>query len=147
MSMNRMAAERHRPTFEQMTPKSTSREFGELRTVCDPSSRGNCGVRIHDLRHTFASLPLQQGESIVHVKEQLARASIQISVDTYGHLIPGANRAAVDGLDDLPRRPNATQAQPPGVLSAAGEGPKSFEWNGDPKFHELEPARRVVAAA
>jgi integrase len=41
-------------------------------------------IRIHDLRHTFASLLLQQGELIVYVKEQLGHASIQITVDTYG---------------------------------------------------------------
>ncbi len=69
-------------------------------------------VRIHDLRHTYASLLLQQGESIVYVKEQLGHASIQITVDTYGHLMPGANRAAVDRLDDARVQPSATQAQP-----------------------------------
>jgi hypothetical protein len=70
-------------------------------------------IRIHDLRHTFASLLLQQGESVVYVKEQLGHGSIQITVDTYGHLIPGANRGAVDRLDDDPRtQPSATQAQP-----------------------------------
>jgi len=69
-------------------------------------------VRIHDLRHTFASLLLQQGESIVYVKEQLGHASIQVTVDTYGHLIPGANRAAVDRLDDETTQLSATQAQP-----------------------------------
>ncbi len=42
----------------------------------------------------------------------LKHASIQITVDTYGHLIPGANRAAVDRLDDAPMQPTATQAQP-----------------------------------
>ena len=31
---------------------------------------------------------------VVYVKEQLSHASIQITVDTYGQLIPGANRAA-----------------------------------------------------
>ena len=46
-------------------------------------------MRIHDLRHTFASLLLQQGESVVYVKEQLGHSSIQITVDTYGHLMPG----------------------------------------------------------
>jgi hypothetical protein len=68
-------------------------------------------IRIHDLRHSYASLLLQQGESIVYVKEQLGHASIQITVDTYGHLIPGANRAAVDRLDET-TQPDATQAQP-----------------------------------
>jgi hypothetical protein len=70
-------------------------------------------IRIHDLRHTFASLLLQQGESVVYVKEQLGHGSIQITVDTYGHLIPGANRGAVDRLDDeVGTQPSATQAQP-----------------------------------
>ena len=57
-------------------------------------------VRFHDLRHTFASLLLQQGgESLVYVKDQMGHSSIQITVDTYGHLVPGGNRAAVDKLD------------------------------------------------
>jgi integrase len=63
-------------------------------------------VRLHDLRHTFASLLIQQGESLAYVRDQLGHASIQLTVDTYGHLIPGANRQAVDRLDD------ATPAQP-----------------------------------
>jgi len=57
-------------------------------------------VRFHDLRHTFASLLIQQGESLVYVKDQLGHHSIQITVDTYGHLVPGGNRQAVDRLDD-----------------------------------------------
>jgi len=57
-------------------------------------------------------LLLQQGESIVYVKEQLGHASIQTTVDTSGHLIPGANRAAVDRLDNDATQSDATQAQP-----------------------------------
>lgn len=57
-------------------------------------------MRIHDIRHTFASLLLQQGESIYYVKEQMGHASIQMTVDTYGHLVPGSNRDAVNRLDD-----------------------------------------------
>lgn len=57
-------------------------------------------IRIHDLRHTFASLLIQNGESLAYVKEQMGHSSIQITVDTYGHLVPGANRQAVDRLDD-----------------------------------------------
>jgi len=57
-------------------------------------------VRIHDLRHTYASLLIAQGESLAYVRDQLGHHSIQITVDTYGHLVPGGNVAAVDRLDD-----------------------------------------------
>jgi hypothetical protein len=53
-------------------------------------------IRLHDLRHTFGSLLLQNGASIVYVKEQMGHSSIQVTVDTYGHLIPGANVCFVD---------------------------------------------------
>lgn len=56
--------------------------------------------RIHDIRHTFASLLLQQGEPLNYVKEQLGHASIQTTVDVYGHIVPGSNRKAVNQLDD-----------------------------------------------
>jgi len=52
----------------------------------------------HDLRHTFASLLIQRGESLAYVKDQLGHHSIQVTVDLYGHLVPGANRGAVDRL-------------------------------------------------
>ena len=57
-------------------------------------------MRLHDIRHTFASLLLSNSESPVYVKEQLGHSSIQMTVDIYGHLIPSANRAAVNQLDD-----------------------------------------------
>jgi integrase len=53
-------------------------------------------IRLHDLRHTFGSLLIQNGASIVYVKEQMGHSSIQVTVDTYGHLIPGANVNWVD---------------------------------------------------
>ena len=58
-------------------------------------------IRFHDLRHTFASLLLQQGESLTYVKEQMGHHSIQVTVDIYGHLIPGSNKQAVDRLDQI----------------------------------------------
>jgi len=57
-------------------------------------------IRIHDIRHTYASLLIQAGESLPYIRDQLGHHSISITVDTYGHLTPGANKAAVDRLDD-----------------------------------------------
>ena len=46
----------------------------------------------HSLRHTFASLLLQQGESPVYVQRQLGHASIKLTVDTYGKWLPMGKR-------------------------------------------------------
>jgi integrase len=54
----------------------------------------------HCLRHTYASLMLQGGESPVYVQRQLGHASIKLTVDTYGRWLPMGNKAAVDRLDD-----------------------------------------------
>jgi integrase len=58
-------------------------------------------------------LLIQDSASLAYVKDQMGHSSIQITVDTYGHLIPGANINWVDGLDrkTTPQQ-NATPAQP-----------------------------------
>jgi len=57
-------------------------------------------IRVHDLRHTFATLLIEAGESLAYVRDQLGHTSIKTTVDIYGHLTPGGNREAVDRLDD-----------------------------------------------
>ena len=57
-------------------------------------------VPIKALRHTFASLMIAQDENLAYVRDQLGHSSIQVTVDVYGHLVPGGNRAAVDRLDE-----------------------------------------------
>jgi integrase len=73
-------------------------------------------IRLHDLRHTFGSLLLQNGASIVYVKDQMGHSSIQVTIDIYGHLIPGADVCFVDRLDEiLVEKPETTpqQSAPP----------------------------------
>lgn len=77
-------------------------------------------MRLHDTRHTYASLLLSKGASPVYVKEQLGHSSIKITVDIYGHLIPGSNRGAVNQLDS-PQK-SATYTQP-----AKTQRPQPFE--------------------
>ena len=68
-------------------------------------------VRFHDLRHSFASMLLQNGESLTYVKEQMGHSSINVTVDICGHLVPGGNRQAVDRLDDAaPTKKDQTAA-------------------------------------
>lgn len=55
--------------------------------------------RIHDIRHTYATLLLEQGASLAYVQQQLGHSSISITVDLYGHLVPGNQRHEVDKLD------------------------------------------------
>jgi integrase len=62
----------------------------------------------YDLRHIYASLLIQSGESLAYVKEQPGHSPIQVTVDVYRPFV-SANRAAVDKLDAIPvRNPDAT---------------------------------------
>src|SRR6202030_2027115 len=67
--------------------------------------------RFHDLRHTFGSLLIQSGASIVYVKEQMGHSSIQVTVDIYGHLIPRANVSFVDRLNEAVEQREKTTPQ------------------------------------
>jgi len=58
-------------------------------------------IRFHDLRHTFATLLIQNGEPIAYVQKQLGHSSIQMTVDCYTHWMPGENREAMDRLPVL----------------------------------------------
>jgi integrase len=57
------------------------------------------GLRFHDLRHTCASLLLNQGAPLHAVKDWLGHSSITTTVDRYGHLAPGVHDAIAASLD------------------------------------------------
>jgi integrase len=56
------------------------------------------GRRLHDLRHTYASILLTNGAPISYVSEQMGHRSIELTVKRYGHPIPGKNRHFVNAL-------------------------------------------------
>jgi len=56
-------------------------------------------VRVHDLRHTAASLLIAMGVPLKEVSETLGHASIEITADLYGHLEPDAQRATMEKLE------------------------------------------------
>lgn len=65
------------------------------------SAAGLTGLRLHDLRHFFASGLIASGCDVVTVQRALGHASATTTLNTYGHLWPDADdrtRAATDGL-------------------------------------------------
>ena len=70
----------------------------------------------HTLRHTFASLLIEGGESLKYVQEQLGHHCPGFTLAVYGHLLPRGDRRAVDRLDDAtesnPRATAPTESDP-----------------------------------
>lgn len=58
-------------------------------------------IRIHDLRHTYATLRISKGDNIADVSNQLGHHSIKLTMDVYYHWIPGKKKAEIDALDDI----------------------------------------------
>jgi len=110
--------------------------------VFEPALRvaGLRKIRIHDLRHTFASLLINQGENLKYVQQQLGHASITTTVDRYGHLMPDAHVGASQRLD----------------ATVFGDGPENLAYKPLTNAQEseqagehvsLRPANSLVAGA
>lgn len=55
-------------------------------------------VRLHDLRHTAASLLLAKGLSVKHIQEYLGHESVETTLGIYAHLNPTASRDTANAL-------------------------------------------------
>ena len=58
-------------------------------------------IRLHDLRHTHASIALQAEINPKVVQERLGHASVKVTLDTYTHVLPPMHRAAASRIADL----------------------------------------------
>jgi Phage integrase family len=56
-------------------------------------------VGLHVLRHSYASLLINQGETLTYVSRQLGHANVQITAGVYGHLFASTGKAAMTKLD------------------------------------------------
>lgn len=57
-------------------------------------------IRFHDLRHTHATLMLKQGIHPKIVSERLGHSSINITLDTYSHVLPGMQETAALAFEE-----------------------------------------------
>jgi integrase len=58
-------------------------------------------IRWHDLRHSYASILINEGANLKFVSKQLGHSSISITLDRYSHLMPERHDAIVAHLDKL----------------------------------------------
>ncbi|MBI4942192.1 MAG: site-specific integrase [Actinobacteria bacterium] len=75
-------------------PRNLNRLFAEL-----VEAAGLRRIRVHDMRHTCASLLLAQGVPPRVVMEILGHSQISITMETYAHVMPTAMRDAADAVD------------------------------------------------
>jgi integrase len=85
------------------------------RRVFDPAvARARLSpLRVHDLRHTAASLSIRAGASVKAVQSQLGHASATMTLDRYGHLWPDELEALSDALDVVAARAGADSLRTP----------------------------------
>ena len=70
-------------------------------------------VRLHDLRHTHATMMMEQGVNPKIVSERLGHASVVITLDTYSHVLPGLQYEAALKFEEGLRKATQTQEEQP----------------------------------
>ena len=63
-------------------------------------------IRVHDLRHSHASLLIDMGYSIFAISERLGHEKVSTTMDIYGHLFPNRRTEMIQALDNLRREEN-----------------------------------------
>ena len=66
-------------------------------------------LTLHEARHTFASLMIAAGVNAKALTTYMGHASVRVTFDRYGHLMPGNESEAAGLLDDYLEK--ATGAQ------------------------------------
>ena len=77
-------------------PRNLLRDFKKLLR-----DAGLPAIRFHDLRHTAASLMLNNNIPPIVVSRRLGHAKASITLDVYGHLIPSMQTEVADKIDEL----------------------------------------------
>jgi hypothetical protein len=81
-------------------------------------------IRLHDLRHTAASLALQAGVPLKVVSEQLGHSSLAITADTYTSVLPAVARAAAEAVAGIIPRTQSTGTDATALPVGYHEGPE-----------------------
>lgn len=61
------------------------------------------GIRWHDLRHTAVALAIEQGAHAKAIQERMGHATVKVTLDRYGHILPSIEERVAGGLEDAYR--------------------------------------------
>jgi integrase len=91
---------------EHLHPERFSRMFSEALARCRRELAGAGQepppvIRLHDLRHTHATLLLSAGKPVKVVSERLGHSSAVITMTVYAHVLPGGQREAAESFDAM----------------------------------------------
>jgi integrase len=78
-----------------LDPSTVSHEF--LKTA----RRAGLQIRLHDLRHTYATLMLAAGVNVKALSQSLGHSNVSITLGIYSHLLPGTGKSAAEQFDKL----------------------------------------------
>jgi integrase len=87
------------PVGTPVDPRNDYRQFQKLL-----ARAGLPSVRLHDLRHTAASLLLAQNVPARVVMEILGHSQIALTMNTYSHVAPEVSREAADRIAQMLRQ-------------------------------------------
>jgi len=90
-------------------PQAVSRGFKALKD--EAGVEGRCTY--HTLRHTHATHLLREGVDIKVLQRRLGHSSAAITLDTYAHVLPGADDAAADAMAEVLARANRAMGPRP----------------------------------
>jgi integrase len=68
-------------------------------------------IRFHDLRHTYASLKIEQGENIKYIQNQLGHSTPMVTLTVYARLMKDSNPESACGLEELVLGESGDQTQ------------------------------------
>ena len=94
-------------TREQTPPGPIIVSYQNRQLTIEPQNATLSSVLRAACNQTGTALDLPPGADERYVKEQMGHRSIQVTVDTYGRMIPGANVNWVDRLDSWSRQQQA----------------------------------------
>ncbi len=70
--------------------------YEHLKRIVDSIGLGD--IRFHDLRHSFATISLQNGDDIKTVSENLGHATVAFTLDVYGHVTDKMRKDSADRM-------------------------------------------------